>query len=336
MIVSDAQRALLATDRWGWLADVVGRWYAEPLAAADGSSPDEVVAAAERVGGDLPAGVVEWFTLVGRRLRAVQDAAATPGTLRRDDGGVVVWTENQGVWSLVARPDGSCVVDEEDFPFPPVPLAQALHGMVLSDTLVGVWAGTRVGPLGRLAPGVRGGTVLDADAGKVAAVAVFPELAVPGNPFWGTPPRGDVDTVLRGDEHSGAGLEWMTASRAAFDRLDGLVALDPPGGPQEVVVAFEGLTHTERATLTRGQGVPDTDRFAAAVGDLGRLRMGAGTADGVRFHITTTRPDETIAALRGVVPAELSGKVVVAVRPERVSTFRVVHPVGRDEYLLPD
>ncbi|MBW4718756.1 hypothetical protein [Saccharothrix obliqua] len=327
MIASDAQRALLTTERWSWLGDVVDRWYAEPLTAADGSTPDEVAAAADRAGGGLPVGVAEWFTLVGRRLRAVQDAASTPGTVRRAGGGVVVWEENQGVWALIARADGVCVLDEEDFPFPPTPLPEALHGMVLSDTLVGVWAGTRVGPLGRLAPGVRGGTA-HVGAGESAA---YPELAVPGNPFWGTPPRGDADTVLRGD----ADLEWMTATRAAFDRLARVVALDPPGGPQEVVVAFEGLTGAEQAVLT-DRGVPDIDRFAAAVEDLGHISMGAASADGVRFHVTTDRPEEAIAALRGAVPEGLADKVVVAVRPERVSSFRVVHPAGRDEYVLPD
>lgn len=336
MTVSDVQRALLATGRWAWLGDVIDRWYADPLSAVDGGSPEEIAAAAQRVGGALPVGVVEWFTLVGRRLRAVQDAAATPGTVRGHDDGVVVWTENQGAWRLVTRPDGACVVDDENFPFPPTPLAQALHGMVLSDTLVGVWTGTRIGPLGRLAPDVRGGTVEDADAEDVAAVTAYPELAVPGNPYWGTPPRGDADTVVRGDEHSGPGLEWMTASRTAFDRLAGLVVLDPPGGPHELVVAFEQLTHTERATLLHDQGVPDTEPFATAVRDLGRLWMGTSTASGIRFHITTNRPDETATALRGAIPAELAGKVVMATRPVRISSFRVLHPAGRDEYVLPD
>lgn len=146
-------------------------------------------------------------------LYAIRAIPGEPGTFHRhpdrvlaDGGGVVVWTENQGVWSLVVGSDGACVVDVEGFPFPSTPLRRALYGMLLSDTLVGVWSGTRVGPLGRLAPGVRGGTVQNAGAGDVAAVAVYPEPAVPGNPFWGTPPRGDADTVLRGDEHSEAGL----------------------------------------------------------------------------------------------------------------------------------
>ncbi|MEU6151392.1 hypothetical protein ABZ816_15475 [Actinosynnema sp. NPDC047251] len=81
MIVSDARRALPATDRWAWLPDVLDRWYAAPLTAADGSPPDEVAAAAHRVGKPLPEPLVEWFTLVGRRPAAVQDAPATPATL---------------------------------------------------------------------------------------------------------------------------------------------------------------------------------------------------------------------------------------------------------------
>lgn len=241
------------------------------------------------------------------------------------------------MWSLLARPDGDCVLADDDFAFPRTPLAQALHGMVLSDTLVGVWAGNRLGPLGRLAPGVRGGSMPDADAEEVAAVtAAYPELAVPGSPFHGTPPRGTADTVLRGDEHSDMGLEWMTASPAAFDRMAGLVALDPPGGPHVVVLAFERLTEAERVLLTDDRGSPETTRFALAVGDLGHLGMAASTRAGVRFHVTTSLPDETAAALRAVVPDALADKGVVAVRPERVSSFRVVHPIGRDEYVLPD
>ncbi|MEU5696862.1 hypothetical protein [Actinosynnema sp. NPDC020468] len=322
MTVSAAQRELLDTDRWAWLRDVVDRWYAEPLTAADGSPPADLEAAAARVGGALPVGLAEWFTLVGRRLRAVQDCPATPGAVRRDGAGVVVWTENQDVWSLVVRADGVCVV--EDFPFPPTPVATAVHGMVLGDTLVGAWAGSMTGPLGRLADSVRGGRVEEA--------LDYPELAVPGNPFRGVPPRGDVDTVVRGNE---AGWEWMTASRAAFERLDGLVPLDPPGGAREVVVAFEDLTAAERAVLTREHGVPDVDRFAVAAGTRAQLRMAAAEAGGVRFHLVTERAEETVAAVLGAVPEGVADKVVVAVRPERISRFRVVHPVGRDEYVLP-
>lgn len=68
---------------------MLDRWYADPLTAADGSAPEDIAAAAARVGGRLPDGLAEWFTLVGDRLREIQDAPATPGTLRGDDAGVV-------------------------------------------------------------------------------------------------------------------------------------------------------------------------------------------------------------------------------------------------------
>lgn len=333
-MISDVQRALLATDRWAWLAGVLDRWFAEPLDASDGSTPADLAAAAARVGGELPADLVEWFTLVGRRLRAGQDAPMTPDSLSGDDDGLVVWAENQNVWSLVLGPDGRCVVDDEEFTFPPSSLADAMHGMLLGETLVSVWAGATEGPLGRLAAGVRGGAAMDADETEIAAVAAaYPELSVPGNPFWGAAPRGDADTVLRGDEFSGSGLEWMTASPAAFDRLAGVVDLDPPGGPRDVVVAFEDLTDAERAGLTGPHGAPATEWLATAVGDLGHVGKAVASAAGIRYHVTTTRPDETVAVALAASP---TGKVVVAVRPERITKYRVVHPAGRAEYVLPD
>ncbi|CCH29580.1 hypothetical protein ABZ816_15480 [Actinosynnema sp. NPDC047251] len=168
---------------------------------------------------------------------------------------------------------------------------------------------------------MRGGNAPDAAEDVTTA---YPELHVLGNPFWGAPPRDDA-----------SGLEWTTASRPAFDRLAGLVPLDPPGGAQEVVVAFEDLTPAEQATLTREHGAPDTDRFAAALSELGHVRMGASTASGVRFHLATSRPDDAITAVRAAIPTGPADKTVIAVRPERISTYRVVHPAGRDEYALP-
>lgn len=326
------QAALLATDRWRWLADVLDRWYAEPLEAADGSTPEQIAA----TGIELPTVLVEWFTLVGNRLRLVQDAPTTPKDLTTKDGAVVVWTENQGCWTI--RVDGPgddpvCVLDDDAYPFTPARLTATLHGMLLSDTLVGAWTGERIGPLGQLAPGVRGGFARDATAAETAAVkAAYEPLPVAGNPFSGEAPRGDAATIVRG----GHWLEWMTADDAAFARIDALVCLDPDEGEHEIVLAFEGADPERRRLVESAEGLPDHTMFAEVVGERGHLWMAAGGEDDVRFHVTTRHPEETVGALLAAVPAGLAEHAVVAVRPARISVFRVVHPEGRAEYVLPD
>ena len=70
--MTDQQRNLLGTLRWGWLREFVEVWYAEPLTAEDGSTAEQLTTAEERVG-PLPVALREWFTLVGARLRSTQD-----------------------------------------------------------------------------------------------------------------------------------------------------------------------------------------------------------------------------------------------------------------------
>lgn len=324
------QAALLATDRWRWLADVLDRWYAEPLTAADGSTPEEIAA----TGTVLPTVLAEWFTLVGNRLRPVQDAPATPKDLD-EDGAVVVWTENQGCWAI--RVDGPgddpvCVLDDDAYPFTPARLTATLHGMLLGDTLVGAWSGHRIGPLGRLAPGVRGGFAKDATDAETAAVeAAYAPLPVAGNPFSGEAPRADAAAIVR----CGHWLEWMTADDASFARIGALVDLDPAGGEHEVVLAFEGASPERRRLVESAEGFADHPRFAEAVGARGHLGMAVCGADDVRFHVTTRHPEETARALLAAVPRQLAEHAVLAVRPARISVFRVVHPEERAEYVPP-
>ncbi|MCL2423857.1 MAG: hypothetical protein FWD11_08220, partial [Micrococcales bacterium] len=237
MPLSPDQSRLVATERWQWLPEVLERWYAEPLTAADGASREEIDAATvvrrrpharptwrdlvmpfwrttepdEVLPGPLPELLVEWFLLVGKRVRTIQDNPATLDALHGNDDGIEVWWENQGCWTLRVGPDGTCFVDDESYSFPAVPLPTAVHAMVLSDTLVGVWCGTDVpstelaiGPLGRIAADVRGGYVdrwVEPDPVPCQSLsAAYSELPVLGNPHWGVPPRGDAETVLRGLE----------------------------------------------------------------------------------------------------------------------------------------
>lgn len=234
MSLSQRQRALLAQPRWSWLGGFVGTWYADPLAAADGCGPDELAAAARRLGRPLPAELAEWFELVGHRLEDVQDSPARPDRILLDDDGICVWVENQGVWAIVADPDGVCRSSEvEHFATEPVSVSEAVRGMVLSDTLVGAWPGLGRGPLGRLAGSVRGDAVEDVSADTLVAVrAAYPRLPVAPNPYFAAVPlHGDEGTVLRGDLETGLGLMWMTATEAARERLELLVPLGRPSTP---------------------------------------------------------------------------------------------------------
>lgn len=223
MTASPRQLELLATPRWGWLAAALDTWFAAPLNASDGSLRADIDAAAERAGVGLPTVLVEWFELVGRRLQAVQDTPATLATLRKVDGEVVVWTENQGAWEVTVPTgdDPRCTLvgrDHRSWREPPR-LSDWLHGMLLSDTLVGAVTDEGEGTLGALRDTVRGGTEELPDATLTAVASHCTELPVAPNPFWESPPRGDATTVLRSGEASGFGLEWMTATPEAEARL---------------------------------------------------------------------------------------------------------------------
>ena len=339
MSLSAVQATLLNTDRWRWLSGILDRWYAVPLSAEDGATPAEIaeaVAAMRRHpqrddqpawDGGLPDVLTEWFQLVGHRLHSVQDSPATLSQLWGDAGGIAVWWENQGCWSLLVDQAGSCSIDDDYFEFPTVPLPAALHAMVLSDTLVGVWSATqndswrgeRVGPLGQIADKVRGG-IIDDDAPRDALTAAYEELPVPPNPYWRLPPRGDAETVIRGFEDDNPRLEWMTASDAAFARFSEVVDIDPPGGEYEVLLEFTGLDPELLALV----GKPGADRYANAVNGLGHLGVAAGAADGARFYVTTVSPDEVVAALRSAIPEPLVSHAFIAVRPQGLASFRVV------------
>lgn len=161
-------------------------------------------------------------------------------------------------------------------------------------------------------------------------------------PDYGYFLRGDATTVVQGDADPGESwLEWMTADDTAFTRLNGLIDLAPEDGEREIVFAFEGLTPEQRNLLADVNGGAD-DRFVKeAARGLGRLRVVTTTPNEVRFQLATTRPDELARALLAVVPrvlndrGVLADRVVLAVRPVRVSVFEVVRPSDRTEYALP-
>lgn len=341
--MTERQEYLLGTGRWEWLGETLGTWYAEPLAAGDGSTLEEIAAAEERVG-PLPAVLREWFELVGARLRDVQDYPATPARLRVDDEGcLVAWHENQGCWDIRAVPgpdgrwdDDPVCVGNEDYEFGPVPLSVALHAMTLSETLAGAWSTVPYsdvleGPLGLLGDQVRGGYT--EDEGDRHVLADYPELPLPANPSF-YPPRGDATTVLRADD---LGIIWMTATDDVFATFASHVDLDPPGGEHAVVLTVAtpaGAKNALLRTLRRSPTRPSAKLVQRALGDLGRVTETDGGArrssaqdgtDWVRFTITTRSPDAVVAALLSVVADQLDA-VEIATRPVRLALPRVVHP----------
>lgn len=320
------------------LATFVERWYDEPLADGDGCSRDEIAGVAARLGCEIPAVLADWYARVGTRLRSVQDSPRQLRDLTVEARDMRVWTENQGVWSILARLDGSddpmCRLDDDHVGWPPTPLSASLFGMLVSDTLVGAWAGQRMGPLGRLGRLVQGGALEDFTDDTLGELRVaYGELAIVRNPFFPEAYRGDDETIIRIQD---VGIEWMTASDAAFARLDALLGLTH-ADEHEVVVAFEHLSRSELTRLVRSEsnGLVDVSHYQRVIGAVGHLGMAvAGTAP--RFHIRTRDPHRILELVLDEVPAELHHRVTIAMRPAAISVFEVLFPAGRTSYVLPD
>lgn len=220
---------LRRTARWRPLVDFAARWFERPLADGDGCTEDELAATEARLGRRLPGALREWFCLVDRRLQGVLDVPTRLHELRLAEGGALtVWGENLGAWEMRVSADGGddppvlVLVDPTVYEGEPFTgrLVESLLSMVVSDTMGGAWSGedgTRDGPLGPLAPAVRGGILEFADAD-----AIPPEYGLlpgPGYPLFHARehrPRGDATAVLR---FTGPGVEWMTADDAAYQRL---------------------------------------------------------------------------------------------------------------------
>lgn len=329
MDLAPTQRDLLATERWAWLGAHLQRWYAAPLSAGDGEAPEAITAAERRVGVAFPEALVEWFLLVGRRLRAVQDAPLALDAVAAEEGGLAFWQENQGVWTLAATPAGDTAIDDASFAWAEPPLVAALAGMLASDLIVGAWSGRGHGPLGRLADGVVGGVIAD---GEPALVAGYPDLGLSANPFFSVGVRGDAATLLRCDPAGGMGLEWAAATPDAVAALDRVVPLDPPGGVHVVAVAFEGLDPDLLGLVTDARGIPDAARVAPWLGAAAGLstarasRPTPTTPGSAVFEYETTEPDALVARLASGIEGPLRAHLTVARRPERVGTFTRVFP----------
>lgn len=320
------------------LSAFVERWYDEPLADGDGHTSDELAAAAARIGITLPKVLADWYAQVGNRLRSVQDSPRQLRDLSVEDGSLRVWTENQSVWSIRAELDGSddpmCRLDDDSYDWPATPLSASLFGMLVSDTLVGAWDGRRMGALGRLGRLIQGGFVEDvADEKLVELRQAYGPLEIVRNPFFPERYIGDGETIIRIQE---VGIEWMTATDAAFARLDTLVGLSS-AEEHEVVIAFDPLSKQDLKliVITESHGILLHEHYQRVIADVGHLGMSvAGNAP--RFHIQSRDPHRILELILDELPAELHDRVTIATRPVGISVFEVLFPTTRTSYALPD
>lgn len=337
MGLTERRRQLLDTDRWRALGPFVERWYAQPLSDGDGHTPLEIEQVARRLGARLPAALTEWYELVGRRLGDVHDSPTLLDEISLEDGCMRVWSENQGVWSIVTQVDAGddplCRVDDKSFVSPDAPLSQTLFGMLVSDTLVGAWASTRIGALGELRATVRGGYDEDFNIERVQRLAsAYAELDYARNPFFDNKYRGDDTTIVRIQE---VAIEWITATDEAFAALDYVLGLMPEGGEHEVVAAFDAGAVTQQLRLMKQ--LPNIEMFnslLAGVGHVGMAVMG-GQVEVLRFHIRTKQPRRVLELILAAVPTDLLPHLTVATRPVAISVFEVLYPRGKATFVLP-
>jgi hypothetical protein len=337
MSLTERRRRLLDTGRWRALGPFVERWYAEPLCDADGYTRLEIEQVARRCGVRLPVALTEWYELVGKRLRDVQDSPTLLDEISIEHDEICIWSENQGVWSIVTRVDAGddplCRVDDKSFASPDAPLSQTLFGMLVSETIVGAWAGTRVGTLGELRASVRGGYQEDFNAETLECLAsAYEQLDVTRNPFFDNKYRGDDTTVIRSQE---VAIEWITATDEAFAALDDTLGLMPEGGEHEVVVAFEPGAVTPAQPLTHQ--LPAMATFSSLLAGVGHVTIAVmgGHGRGPRFHIRTAHPGRVLERLLAALPAELLSQLTVATRPVAISVFEVLYPEGKTTFVLP-
>ncbi len=326
---------ILRAPRWAPLARFVGRWYAEPL-GAEGLTEADLDRAEASLGRPLPRAVREWFRLVGHRFHDVnQDQAVRLDQLHVEDDRLAIWWENQGNWSfdveLEPRDEEPWVSVESDEPgwCRRDRLCRALLGMVYSDTLVGVWSGRGVGPLGPLAASVVGGYRDGAPREVDARVVALPALDVVTNPYFDTPLRGHEALVIRGYEGM---WEWMAATDEAHREALVLLDLGDADGPRHLVIVLDPVppdAHDPLRAILDGETGP--------LGGLGRLRTARYGLhfDRATLELETRDPEAALAALRAHLPPSAVAVMRAGHRPRSTMRFVPCWPPGATEFLEP-
>jgi hypothetical protein len=329
-------REILTQPRWTALARFVERWYAEPLGGAGaGASLEEIRRTEERLGRALPTAVREWYALVGHRFCDVnQDHAQRLDQLKMDGDRLPIWWENQGNWSFDVELDTddeepwvSVLADVEPDWFRRGRLADALLGMVYSDTLVGVWSGHGVGPLGPLAANVVGGCRDDPPSGLDDRVASLPALSVMTNPYFAEALRGHEALVIRGSSM----WEWMAATEDAHAEATTILQLEAPGTPRFLVVAIERVPPDARDAV-RALVAPHFQRM-----DSGKIRSArySSNLSAVVLEIEATDPEAALAELRSCLPASVVEAMRAGHRSPHTMRFVPCWPIGLASFTQP-
>jgi hypothetical protein len=172
-------------------------WFARewltPLGDGDGCTAEEVAAAEERLGLQLPASLAAFYRLLGRRrdLTSNQDQLIALNSLTAEDGVLIYRIENQACASWGVRiadlgladpPAVFCEGYKDGRPWRPFlgSFSQAAVEMVLSESLVG-------------RAGCHGNRELD-QAGIVRLEQLYDGLPFPDYPAWWQP---DVPQAVR-------------------------------------------------------------------------------------------------------------------------------------------
>ncbi len=325
MTITERQQELLALPRWAQVTRVIG-WHRHPLEAADGCTSEEIAAIESRVGMPLPTAVREWFELLGHRLREVQDRPATAHDVAADRDRICVWAENQWAWQLFAPPGEDPVGELDGTPLD-VPISALLTGMLISETLVGSWAGQREGPLGELAPSVIGGGLLeDIDDNELDALRThYPRLPWPLPMDWATW-HGDDDTIIRFMD--GGFLEWMTTTSQALDNLSQHLRLDT--GWVRLVIHISPLTDQERAELWGNGGLSVAKLLGQAESAITQRCHLVSTAllqtpSQAEFVADTDDPDGLVALLIEALES-WGDRLRITSQPERGGPMIEVYP----------
>lgn len=327
-------KAILQHPRWEPLERFVARWYAEPLGET-GLRWEDVGAVESKLGCKFPLAVREWYTLVGHRFDDVnQDRPVRLSEQRVDDGRIGLWTENQGNWNVeVVADDG-----EEDPPIsvegevfsPPdsATASEALLGMVYSDTLVGVWAGCGVGPLGSLRDDVGGGHARECGSGFEDRLARIPSLAVFRNPYFELPLRGHDTFVIRAE----GGCEWMAATPEAEAEAMRLIGLDEASATFILVLVFAGIDALGLQAVSAMQN----DHENRLSDGLARLRMTSGDGgSGLALEFETHDPLRAFDAIKGNLRPALLGALSAGYRLEHVMRFTPCWPPEAKRFAQP-